>query len=67
MIYGWTVSPHAAKLTVAEFLHSSLPNPVIGDRLRLGDMELVIRELKDDTIGAVGLRLPKTRPPSPRP
>lgn len=67
MIYGVTISPHAAKLTVAEFLHSSLPNPVIGDRLRFGEMELVIRELKDDTIGAVGLRLPRTRGPAPRP
>ncbi|MAY25269.1 MAG: potassium/proton antiporter [Polycyclovorans sp.] len=65
LIYGVSLSPHAARLTVAEFLDSSLPNPVIGDRLRFGDMELVIRELKDDTIGAVGLRLPKARAPAP--
>ena len=65
LIYGVSLSPHAARLTVAEFLDSSLPNPVIGDRLRFGDMELVIRELKDETIGAVGFRLPKARAPAP--
>lgn len=66
-VYGIELPPHAEKLTVAEFLQSSLPKPVMGDRLRLGEMELVIRELRDGTVGAVGLRLPRSRTPAPRP
>jgi potassium/hydrogen antiporter len=50
--------PHALRLTIAEFLTSSLPKPVVCDRLRLGDLELVVRKVDGETITGVGLRLP---------
>jgi potassium/hydrogen antiporter len=50
--------PHAMRLTVAEFIVSSLPKPVVGDRLRLGELELVVRRIDGDNIEAIGLRLP---------
>lgn len=53
-----TLPPHAARLTVAEFIASSLPKPVVGDRLRLGEMELVVRRIEGDEILDIGLRLP---------
>jgi cell volume regulation protein A len=57
-MYGLALPPHALRLTVAEFILSSLPRPVIGDRLRLGEVELVVRRIDGETLAEVGLRLP---------
>lgn len=58
LTYGISLPAHAHRLTVSEFITSSLPQPVVGDRLRLGDIELVVRKVEDNKIEQVGLRLP---------
>lgn len=60
-VYALDLPPHALTLTVSEFLTSSLPKPVAGDRLRFGEIELVVRSIADSGIQAVGLRLPSPR------
>ncbi|MDE2149866.1 MAG: potassium/proton antiporter [Gammaproteobacteria bacterium] len=56
--YGAQLPPHADAQTVAEFAASYLPRPVVGDRLRLGPVELVIREMDGGRPTALGLRFP---------
>jgi cell volume regulation protein A len=56
--YGVVLPENAANKTVAEYLAEMLPRPVIGDRLRLGDMELVVKKMEGETPTEIGLRLP---------
>jgi cell volume regulation protein A len=56
--YGIDPPPGAADHTVAQLLTQHLPHPVIGDRLRLGDLQLVVREVSGDQPTRLGLRLP---------
>jgi cell volume regulation protein A len=44
--------------TVAEFLASRLGGiPAVGDRLRFGTVELIVREMQGDTVTQVGVEL----------
>lgn len=45
--------------TLAETLRRHLPQPVEGDRVRVGGIELTVRKLDGGRISEVGLRLPK--------
>lgn len=48
-----------ADLTLAEFLASKLPGkPGVGDRVRLGKLEFVVRTVVDGQAAQVGLRIP---------
>ncbi|HET8881295.1 MAG TPA: potassium/proton antiporter [Solimonas sp.] len=56
--YGIAVPDGAGDKTVAQLLLTHLPHPVIGDRLRLGDIQLVIKSIDGDRPTTIGLRLP---------
>lgn len=56
--YGMDLPPAAEGQTVAQFFMSVIHNPVVGDRLRLGEMELVVKRMEGERIAEVGLRLP---------
>ncbi len=66
--YGLPVPEDARLLTVAEFLRSALNGPPgVGDRVPLGEVELIVRALDyDDTIAEVGLAAEPTRIDAPR-
>jgi len=57
-VYGIEPPTNAAGRTLAEFISSFLHNPVVGDRLRLGEVELVVRKMEAEKITELGLRLP---------
>ncbi len=46
------------KDTLEEYLHRVLPSPVVGDRLKLGVCEMVIKAVNGAYVTRVGLRLP---------
>lgn len=56
--YGLEAPEHAENLSVADLLARHLPHPVIGDRLRLGEVQLVIKRTEGDRAVEIGLRLP---------
>ncbi|HWY25839.1 MAG TPA: potassium/proton antiporter, partial [Nevskia sp.] len=56
--YGVEVPPSAGGKTLAEFVTGYLERPVVGDRLRLGGMELTVRRMEHERIVELGLRLP---------
>ena len=56
--YGASVPPLAKDLTLAEFLaHRFHKRCVIGDRVLLGPMELVVREMDGNIVSKVGVRI----------
>lgn len=57
--YGQPVQDGAEGMTLEQFMCAKLDElPVVGDRVRLGKLELVIRDIRGDTITQVGLRIP---------
>lgn len=56
--YGVEVPESSTSWTLSAFITSVLHKPVVGDRLRLGDMELVVRKMEGIKIVELGLRLP---------
>ncbi|SEQ53274.1 cell volume regulation protein A [Solimonas aquatica] len=56
--YGLRQPEHRPGKTIAELLQKHLPHPVVGDRLRLGDIQLVVKEVQGDRPTLIGLRLP---------
>lgn len=56
--YGLDVPNSAGTFTLAAFVASVVHKPVVGDRLRLGEMELVVRKMEGGKIVELGLRLP---------
>lgn len=56
--YGIGIPPGAEGKTLAEYFTSYMERPVVGDRLRLGSMELTVRRMEEDRITELGLRLP---------
>ncbi|NKF22027.1 potassium/proton antiporter [Solimonas marina] len=56
--YGLPLPPNAAQMTVSQLMLKHLPHPVVGDRLRLGDIQLVIKTVDGDRATKIGLRLP---------
>jgi len=59
MAYGAQPPPSVEGETLAETLRRHLPQPVEGDRVRVGGIELTVRQLDGGRISEVGLRLPK--------
>jgi cell volume regulation protein A len=56
--YGLELPESAKTRNVAEFFKNVIPQPVVGDRLRLGEMELVVKRMDGEKITEIGLRLP---------
>jgi len=56
-IYGFEVDADAGAMGVGAYLQRRYPHPVVGDRLRFGPVEFVVRELAGDRITKVGLKL----------
>ncbi|WP_420465065.1 potassium/proton antiporter [Panacagrimonas sp.] len=56
--YGVPVPEAAKGRSVAAFFETVIPRPVIGDRLRLGEVELVVKRLDSDHVAEIWLRLP---------
>jgi len=57
-MYGASVPPLAKGLTLAEFLDRRFHNRcVVGDRVYLGAMELVVREMDGNVVSKVGVRV----------
>lgn len=56
-LYGFQVTPAAAGLSVAEYIAQAFHHrPVVGDRVRLGQVELVVRETGERGVARVGLK-----------
>jgi len=56
--YGVPAPAGAGDLDVREVFAKYLPSAVVGDRLRVGGIELVVRRMEKERIVDVGLRLP---------
>ncbi|EGV27877.1 sodium/hydrogen exchanger [Thiorhodococcus drewsii AZ1] len=57
--YGIQVEHHDPEITLDTLIRQTLSaHPVVGDRLQVGHLELVVREVEDDHIVKVGLKLP---------
>ena len=68
VMYGLPVPDEAREVTVADYLEWALGgHPGIGDRVALGEVELIVRALSfDDAISEVGLAAEPTRIDAPR-
>lgn len=56
-MYGFTTPPDFVDATVADFLKERFGKPVVGDRVRVGSVELVIRRMEGDHPEKIGLKL----------
>ena len=57
-VYGASVPPLAKGMTLAEFLDRHFHKRcVVGDRVMLGAMELVVRDVESGKVGKVGVRV----------
>jgi cell volume regulation protein A len=57
--YGLPVPEGKGQTPLADFLAARLRGlPVVGDRVRLGNVEFVVRKMEDGRIKEVGLRIP---------
>jgi potassium/hydrogen antiporter len=56
--YGVELPESARGRSVGQFFAAVVPRPVVGDRLRLGEMELVIKRMDAQHIAEIWLRLP---------
>jgi potassium/hydrogen antiporter len=54
--YGLQLPETGADESVAQFIERVLPRPVVGDRVTLGDLQLVIKAMENGRVTAVGLR-----------
>jgi NhaP-type Na+/H+ and K+/H+ antiporter len=48
-------SPHGG--TLGDMLSASLPRAVVGDQVRVGRLRFTVREMREDKITQVGLKL----------
>jgi cell volume regulation protein A len=59
--YGLPFAVERADMTLAELFRKEFNHPELGDRLRIGGVELVVREMNDDLeVTSVGLALEPT-------
>jgi len=57
VMYGFTPPADTMDQTAAEFLADRFGKPVVGDRVRIGSVELVIRTMDGGTPEKIGLKL----------
>ncbi|MBK1723938.1 potassium/proton antiporter [Thiocystis violacea] len=61
-VYGVNLSEAEPDLTLDTLIRRGLyTHPVVGDRVQLGSIELVVREVDEDVVTKVGLKLPHTK------
>lgn len=56
-LYGLSLDPAEAVGTLEHYLKRRFAQPVIGDRVRLGSVEFVVREMRGGRIVKVGMKL----------
>lgn len=57
-VYGFAVEPKFRQMTVAEYFAKTFHGrPVVGDRVRLGSVQFVLKDIEGDRITAVRLKL----------
>ncbi len=57
--YGVKLPEGTSTLNISQLVLRYLPRPVIGDRLRLGHIELVVRKMEGGELLEIGVRLPR--------
>lgn len=57
MLYNFSVPSRMANWSIARYIHSQYKYPVVGDRVRLGDVEFVVLEMKDAHLTKVSMKL----------
>ncbi len=63
-LYGVPIPEGAGGLTIASYMADKLATlPTIGDRVRLGPIDLIVKTVDDDRIHDVGIDLEPERPP----
>lgn len=62
LVYGLPLGPQAQGRSLGEYLHERMGKMlVVGDRLNLGEVELVLREVKEGRAVTIGLELETVR------
>lgn len=56
LFYGLPLPPEAKDLTLEQFFSRQFGKPVVGDRVELGRLEFVIREMHDRRVTRVGIK-----------
>ncbi len=57
-LYGFELPAELRNLRLAEYIARAFyGKPVVGDHVQMGNVQFVVREIKGDTIAAVGLKL----------
>ncbi len=59
LVYNFPVPPHMANWSIARYIFSKYRQPVVGDRVRLGDVEFVVLSMKNQRLIKVSLKLHK--------
>jgi len=59
MVYNFPVPPHMANWSIARYIFNKYRQPVVGDRVRLGDVEFVVLSMKNQRLIKVSLKLHK--------
>ncbi|HEX7027800.1 MAG TPA: potassium/proton antiporter [Gammaproteobacteria bacterium] len=57
-LYGFSLPPEHEDWSIGRYIYSKYPQPVVGDRVRLGPVEFVVREMSGARLKKVGLKLP---------
>lgn len=57
MLYGFEVPEDKAGWSIARYIYSQYRHPVVGDRVRLGQVEFVVLEMSDSRLTKVSLNL----------
>ncbi len=56
-VYNLKLPADAHDASVADYIARVLPRPVVGDRLKLGEIKLVVKAMEEDRIVEIGLHL----------
>lgn len=59
MVYNFPVPPEMANWSIARYIFSKYRQPVVGDRVRLGQVEFVVLSMKNQRLVKVSLKLHK--------
>jgi len=60
-LYGLVLDPADAAGTLEQCLKRRFDRPVVGDRVRLGSVEFVVREMRGERIVKVGMKIVRSR------
>jgi potassium/hydrogen antiporter len=58
-VYHFTVPPEMANWSIARYIFSKYRHPVVGDRVKLGDVEFVVLAMRDKKLIKVSIKLHK--------